>query len=375
MPSKKIAFQGEPGAYSEEALFLLAPDAESQPHREFRDVAQAVLDRRAHYGLLPIENSLVGSIATNFDLIAESGLAIVGEVVSAVQRCLLGVPGAGRAALRRVLSHPVALAQCERFLRELSGVEVVAFYDTAGAAAEVARRHDASLGAVAGALAARRYGLDVVAERIEDEPHNQTRFLLVARDATAPPPDIPAKTTLRLKLPHRPGTLARALAPFAEAGLNLTKLESRPDRSTPWEYLFYLDVEARADEPAMRAAREAPPREIHRDTERHDDQSQPRVARLLEQQVHAQHARSQDVERRQPGIAGGPDRALGVGPLRPQQEQADSGQHVEQQRREDDVVEQLAVGPGEAQQGGPHRLYDERDGGRLVRGMQHADRA
>jgi len=257
MPSNKIAFQGEAGAYSEEALFLLAPDAESQPHREFRDVAQAVLDRRAQYGLLPIENSLVGSIATNFDLIAESGLAIVGEVVSAVHHCLLGVPGAGRAALRRVLSHPVALAQCERFLRELSGVEVVAFYDTAGAAAEVARRRDASLGAVAGALAARRYGLDVVAERIEDEPHNQTRFLLVARAATAPPPDVPAKTTLRLKLPHRPGTLARALAPFAEAGLNLTKLESRPDRSTPWEYLFYLDVEARADEPAMRAARAA----------------------------------------------------------------------------------------------------------------------
>src|SRR5256886_607433 len=95
------------------------------------------------------------------------------------------------------------------------------------------------------------------AARIEDEPHNQTRFLLVAREAAAPPPDVAAKTTLRLKLPHRPGTLARALAPFAEAGLNLTKLESRPDRSTPWEYLFYLDVEARADEPAMRAARAA----------------------------------------------------------------------------------------------------------------------
>ena len=254
MPSKRIAFQGEPGAYSEEALFLLAPDAESQPHREFRDVARAVLEHRADLGLLPIENSVVGSIATNFDLIAESALAIVGEVVSAVHHCLLGVPGAQRAALRRVLSHPVALAQCERFLRELAGVEVVAFYDTAGAAAEVARRKDASLGAVAGVLAARRYGLDVLAERIEDEPHNQTRFLLVARDATPPPADVPAKTTLRLKLPHRPGTLARALAPFADAGLNLTKLESRPDRSTPWEYLFYLDVEGRAGEPAMRSA-------------------------------------------------------------------------------------------------------------------------
>ena len=254
MTIKRIAFQGEPGAYSEEALFLLAPDAQSQPYREFRDVAQAVLEHRAELGLLPIENSLVGSIATNFDLIAESALAIVGEVVSAVHHCLLGVPGAQRAALRRVLSHPVALAQCERFLRELSGVEVVAFYDTGGAAAEVARRKDTSLGAVAGVLAARRYGLEVLAERIEDEPHNQTRFLLVARDATPPPADVPAKTTLRLKLPHRPGTLARALAPFADAGLNLTKLESRPDRSTPWEYLFYLDVEGRAAEPAMRSA-------------------------------------------------------------------------------------------------------------------------
>jgi len=254
MTIKRIAFQGEPGAYSEEALFLLAPDAQSQPYREFRDVAQAVLERRAELGLLPIENSLVGSIATNFDLIAESALAIVGEVVSAVHHCLLGVPGAQRAALRRVLSHPVALAQCERFLRELLGVEVVAFYDTAGAAGEVARRKDTSLGAVAGVLAARRYGLEVLAERIEDEPHNQTRFLLVARDATPPPADVPAKTTLRLKLPHRPGTLARALAPFADAGLNLTKLESRPDRSTPWEYLFYLDVEGRAAEPAMRSA-------------------------------------------------------------------------------------------------------------------------
>src|SRR2546430_429731 len=234
MPSKKIAFQGEPGAYSEEALFLLAPDAESQPHREFRDVAQAVLDRRAQYGLLPIENSLVGSIATNFDLIAESGLAIVGEVVSAVHHCLLGIPGVERAALRRVLSHPVALAQCERFLRELSGVEIVAFYDTAGAAAEVARRRDASLGAVAGALAAHRYGLDVVAERIEDEPHNQTRFLLVAREATAPPPPSRAKTPRVPNRPPLPGTRAAAPRPSPEAGSKPPNPHSRPARCAPW---------------------------------------------------------------------------------------------------------------------------------------------
>ncbi len=257
MPTKRIAFQGEPGAYSEEALYLLQPGAESQPCREFSDVVAAVLAQRAEFGLLPIENSLVGSIATNFDLLAASGLAIVGEVVSPVHHCLLGLRGARREGLRRVLSHPVALAQCERFLRGLPRVEVVAFYDTAGAAAEVARRGDPAIAAVAGALAARRYGLEALAERIEDEPHNQTRFLLVAREPQPPAPAVSAKTTLRLKLPHRPGTLARALAPFAEAGLNLTKLESRPDRTTPWEYLFYLDVEARASDPTMRAALDA----------------------------------------------------------------------------------------------------------------------
>ena len=257
MVGNRIAFQGEAGAYSEEALFLLHPDAVSLPYREFRDVASAVTAGRSDLGLLPIENSLVGSIATNFDLIAESGLAIVAEVVSVVHHCLLGVPGGSPSSLRRVLSHPVALAQCERFLAGLSGVEAVAFYDTAGAAAEVARRSDPTLGAVAGALAAQRYGLGILAERIEDEPHNQTRFLVVAREPAPPPPGVPAKTTLRLKLPHQPGTLARALAPFADAGLNLTKLESRPDRTTPWEYLFYLDVEGRSSDPAMRAALEA----------------------------------------------------------------------------------------------------------------------
>src|SRR5216684_1325274 len=136
MGSKRIAFQGAAGAYSEEA----------------------VVEHRADLGLLPIENSVVGSIAQNFDLIAESGLAIVGEVVTSVHHCLLGVPGASRAAVRRVLSHPVALAQCERFLRSLTGVEVVAFYDTAGAAADVARQGDRSLAAIAGALAAGRGG-------------------------------------------------------------------------------------------------------------------------------------------------------------------------------------------------------------------------
>src|SRR5437899_11005936 len=176
MVNKRIAFQGELGAYSEEALLLLHPGALSQPHREFRDVAGAVLEGEADLGILPIENSLVGSIATNFDLIAESGLAIVGEVVSAVHHCLLGLPAATQAGLRRVLSHPVALAQCERFLGGLGeGVEVVAFYDTAGAAAEVARRGDGTVGAIAGAAAARRHGPAPLAERGGAGPRTPTR--------------------------------------------------------------------------------------------------------------------------------------------------------------------------------------------------------
>lgn len=256
MPTR-IAFQGELGAYSEEALLLTHPGAEPVPCRQFTDVAHAVLERRADLGLLPIENSVVGSIATNYDLIADSGLVITGEVISPVHHCLLGTNGARRESVRRVLSHPVALGQCERFLAGLGGVEVVAYYDTAGAAAEVARLGDPAVAAVAGALAARRYGLSILAQRIEDEPHNQTRFLLVALELRPVPAGADTKTTLRLKLPHRPGSLAAALAHFAHGGLNLTKLESRPDRGTPWQYLFYVDVEARAAGPAMAAAVEA----------------------------------------------------------------------------------------------------------------------
>src|SRR5438045_9682201 len=139
MTNKRMAFQAEPGAYSEEALFLLEPQAASQPSREFRDVAEAVVERRADLGLLPIENSLVGSIATNFDLIAESGLAIVGEVVSSVHHCLLGMAGASRGSLRRVLSHPVAPGQWRRFLAQLAGAGGVAVLDRAGPVAPVAR--------------------------------------------------------------------------------------------------------------------------------------------------------------------------------------------------------------------------------------------
>src|SRR2546425_3241916 len=187
MVNKRIAFQGEPGAYSEEALLLLHPGALSQPHREFRDVARAVREGRADLGILPIENSLVGSIATNFDLIAESGLAIVGEVVSAVHHCLLGVPGATRGGLRRVLSHPVALAQCERFLGGLGGeVEVVAFYDTAGGAAGGGGGGGRALAAIAGSLGGGGLRIPRVPPGGGGGAPQQTRVFPGGRGAAAP---------------------------------------------------------------------------------------------------------------------------------------------------------------------------------------------
>src|SRR2546426_5976915 len=183
MLNNRIAFQGEPGAYSEEALFLLHPDAASLPCREFRDVAAAVLESRARYGLLPIENSLVGSIATNFDLIADSGLAIVGEVVSPVHHCLLAVRGAARDTLRRVLSHPVALAQCERFLSGLADVEVVAFYDTAGGGGGGGGRPPPTGGAAPPGAAPRPPRPPGLFVGVEGGAHHQPRRLLCRRGA------------------------------------------------------------------------------------------------------------------------------------------------------------------------------------------------
>src|SRR2546422_7087367 len=187
MLNNRIAFQGEPGAYSEEALFLLRPDAASLPCREFRDVAAAVLESRARYGLLPIENSLVGSIATNFDLIADSGLAIVGEVVSPVHHCLLAVRGAARDTLRRVLSHPVALAQCERFLSGLADVEVVAFYDTAGGGGGGGGPPPRTGGGPARGAPPRRPGPPGLVPRGGGEAPTQTTGLLLRRGAAPPP--------------------------------------------------------------------------------------------------------------------------------------------------------------------------------------------
>jgi prephenate dehydratase len=258
----RVAFQGELGAFSEEAVrVFFGAGAEPVASREFADVAAAVVRGEVDFGLLPVENTLAGSVVAAYDVLATQPLRIVGEVVTPIHHCVLGLPGASLDGLARVLSHPVALAQCTRWLASRPGVQAVAAYDTAGAARDVAGGGDPSLGAIAGRGAAERYGLAILAADVEDRPDNQTRFLaVVARDAddsaaSALPAGGAMKTALLAETANTPGALVGILSPFAARGINLSKLESRPT-GEPWRYRFLieLDADARSDDAAAALA-------------------------------------------------------------------------------------------------------------------------
>lgn len=251
----RVAFQGELGAYSEEAVGLLFGDrAEPLPCREFQEVGSAVDTGTAEYGLLPVENTLVGSVVASYDVLAsQQSLVVVGEAIAPIHHCLLGVPGSRLDHIRRVHSHPVALAQCTRFLTSHRELEAVAVYDTAGAARDVATAADPTLAAIAGISAAERYGLLVLAENIEDRPDNQTRFLAVAHRDSAVPSwftdhNMPGKTALLIETSNEPGSLVQVLLPFANREINLSKLESRP-AGQPWTYRFFVELESNASDP------------------------------------------------------------------------------------------------------------------------------
>lgn len=258
-----VAFQGELGAYSEEAVFrFFGEDAAPVPRRDFQEVGDAVACGDVEWGLLPIENTIAGSVVGSYDVLATANVRVVGEVVIPIHHCLLGMPGATLDGLRRIESHPVALAQCARFLQALSGVEALAVYDTAGAAREIARQGDLTRAAIASRRAAGRYGLSVLAAGVEDRPDNQTRFLVITRaeegggrpsnsGARAERSGEPMKMALLVETGNTPGALVGVLRPFAERGINLSKLESRPT-GEPWTYRFFIEIEtgakAEADE-------------------------------------------------------------------------------------------------------------------------------
>jgi prephenate dehydratase len=252
---KKVAFQGELGAFSEEAVHQLFPGSEPVPRRTFAEVGEAVAGGEVDLGLLPIENSLAGSVVGSYDVLATGALSVVGEVVTPIHHCVMGIPGASLDGLTQILSHPVALAQCQLFLQSRRGVEAIAFYDTAGAAQEVARTGDSTQAAIAASRAAARYGLEILASEVEDRHDNQTRFLAVAPVGSRPPADTGAarKTAVLLETQNAPGALVRVLLPFANRGINLSKLESRP-ADVPFTYRFFMELETDADAPAAREA-------------------------------------------------------------------------------------------------------------------------
>ncbi len=248
----RVAFQGEPGAYSHEAaLRFFSSDLELLPCRTFAEVAQAVETGRADFGVLPVENSTAGSINAVYDLLLDRDLRIWGEVILRVRHCLLAPSGTTLADVRVVRSHPQALEQCARFL-ERHGWEAIAAPDTAGSARMLAERPEPGVAVIAGRLAAERYGLAILAEGIEDNPENATRFFIVS--TREPPRAERSKTSLVFSTRHVPGALHACLGEFAARGINLTKLESRPRRGRPWEYVFYVDFEGHWQDPPCREA-------------------------------------------------------------------------------------------------------------------------
>jgi prephenate dehydratase len=236
-----VAFQGEPGAYSQEAIFQhFGPQVSTIACPDFETVFKEVEDGRATLGLLPVENSQAGSINQAFDLLLDHDLRVVGEVKLRVRHCLLAAAGTKQGDIKRVYSHYQALAQCERYLRT-RGWEAVVAYDTAGAARDLAARQEPGAAAIASSLAAQTYGLEILDTGIEDSADNTTRFFLLGREEPAPAKH--NKTSIVFATMHTPGALYHVLGELATRSINLTKIESRPRRNRPWHYVFYVDLE------------------------------------------------------------------------------------------------------------------------------------
>ncbi|CAN1220198.1 Arogenate dehydratase/prephenate dehydratase 1, chloroplastic [Linum perenne] len=263
----RISFKGLPGSYSEEAALKAYPKCETVPCSDYEDAFKAVELWIADKAVLPIENTSGGSIHRNYDLLLRHRLHIVSEVQLASNLCLLAMPGVRAGELTRVLSHPQALALCDTFLSEL-GLTGESMNDTASAAQCLAANELRDAGAVASARAAELYGLTILAEKIQDDPDNVTRYLVLARDPIVPRTDKPYKTSVVFTLDEGPGVLFKALAVFAGRDINLTKIESRPQRKRPlrvvddsntgiakyFDYLFYIDFEASMAEPRAQNA-------------------------------------------------------------------------------------------------------------------------
>jgi prephenate dehydratase len=253
----RAAFQGEPGAYSEAAVFEYfdRADISAVPCESFEQVFTSVSTGDCQYGVLPIENSLAGSIHQNYDLLVKNPLWVVGEHFLRVSHCLIARPGATMADIKTVMSHPQALAQCAGYLKSLPGIKIEPVYDTAGSVKIIRSQNDPSLAAIASMQAARNFGMQVLAEHIEDNQANFTRFLVVSTEPIHPVTN--AKTSIVFTLKNEPGSLYHAMREFATRGIDLCKIESRPLVGTPWDYLFYLDLMGSTENEPVKQALES----------------------------------------------------------------------------------------------------------------------
>jgi prephenate dehydratase len=243
----RVAFQGEPGAFSEAAAIqLLGENITTVPRATFEAAFSAIQEGAADALLAPVENSLAGSVVRVFDLLMESELSIVAETILPIEMQLIAIPGTSPGDIRSVSSHPMALAQCEKFFATHPLLKRVPAEDTAGSVREVLARGDKSFAAIAGRRAAEHYHGAILAERIQDNAENFTRFVLLVPERHAAAWDSPdaRKISLAMRLAHRPGALLAWLEPFAKHAVNLLKIESRPIHGRPWEYQFFIDLEA-----------------------------------------------------------------------------------------------------------------------------------
>jgi prephenate dehydratase len=255
----RVAFQGEAGAFSEAAAIqLLGEEIRAVPRTTFDATFRAIAEGAADALLVPVENTLAGSVVRVYDLLLESPLEICGETILPIEHDLMGCPGATFGDIRAVASHPMALAQCEHFFEANPGLKRIPAEDTAGSVREMMGKGDKSRAAIAGARAAKHYGAVILRESIQDNEENFTRFVLLlpsgeareyrARDAK--------KMSLAMRLAHKPGALLSSLEPFSRHGVNLLKIESRPIHGKPFEYQFYVDVEAEQHEQLEKALKE-----------------------------------------------------------------------------------------------------------------------
>ncbi len=255
---RTIVYAGEPGAFAEDAVLAAFGDVDRRAVGSFREVFEAVTAGRADAGIIPIENVINGTVRENYDLLLEHELQIVGEVVVPVRLCLAALPGESIEGIERVYSHIQALGQAEAFLRSHAW-QLLSTYNTAGAGKQIVERGERAAAAVLSPRAAGLFGLEVLADDIGDLPGNRTRFVILAQPGASGvmPSESPPgerRTTLVLAVRNEPGTLLSVLRVFAEHGLNMSKLESRPSRERAWEYVFWVDLDADDADKSTQAA-------------------------------------------------------------------------------------------------------------------------